>query len=151
MSDLTVGNRRLPVAVTKLPQGLDAAAAQQIAKNGADDVVVRVGADTFVASGRGVNMKGLKPGAEVKVGGQVGQVIQVDKQLNSFGDGMLAWPGLAVGGVGAAWGIGGFIQGLLAGANMAGIGLFIAGAAVVAGLAINLVPALYGHFRKVDA
>ncbi len=151
MSDLTVANRRLTASVVKLPQGLDAAAAQAIAKNGADDVVIRIGADTFVASGRGLALGGVKAGTAATIDGRAGQVVQVDKQLNSLGEGLRAWPGLAVGGVGAAWGLVGFAQGVITGANMAGLGLILAAGAVVLGVAINVVPALYGHFRKVDA
>ena len=41
-------------------------------------------------------------------------------------------------------------QGLMAGANMAGIGLIIAAGGLLVGAAINLVPAAIGAFRKVD-
>ena len=152
MPEITVRNRVLSAEhVVKLPAGKGAEVLGAMAKNGADDVMVKVGEDTMVFSGRGMALGGVKAGQEVRVGDQVGTVLHVDKQLNSFMDGMKAWPGLAVAGVGGAWGLIGFAQGVLAGANMAGIGLIIAAGAVVAGVAINLVPAAYGALRKVDA
>ena len=150
MSDLTIKNRHLtPAKVTKLAAGQELSAMGAASKNGADDVLVQIGQDHYLASGRGLNLGGVKLNDKVTLDGKQGRVVAVDRQLNTFMEGMLAWPGLAVGGVGAAWGIGGFIQGVLAGANMAGIGIILAGGAVALGLAINLAPALYGTFRKV--
>ncbi|MDB5101183.1 MAG: hypothetical protein JWM80_5604 [Cyanobacteria bacterium RYN_339] len=151
MSNLTIKNRTFtPTQVTKLPAGQELSAMGAAAHNGADDVLIKVGQDHYMASGRGLPLGGVKTNDVVTIDGREGRVVAVDKQLNSFKEGILAWPGLAVGGLGAAWGVGGFIQGILAGANMAGLGLIIAVGAVVLGVAINLAPALYGAFRKVD-
>lgn len=152
MSDLSIKGRVLrPTQVSSLPADRSAEKIARLGENGADDVVVRVGDELKVASGRGLALRGVKPGDAVTLDGKAGQVVQVDRQMNTFGEGMLAWPGLAVGGVGAAWGLVGFAQGVLAGANMAGLGLIIAAGALVAGAAINVVPAIWAATRKVDA
>lgn len=151
MSDLSIKNRTLtPARVTKLTPGQELAAFAAAQKNGADDVVFKVGGDHYMASGRGLALRGVKADDAVKFDGKQGQVVMVDRQLNSFTEGLVAWPGLAVGGVGAAWGLIGFAQGMLTGATFAGLGLFLAGGAVLAGLAINLAPAAYGALRKID-
>jgi hypothetical protein len=151
MSDLTIKNRTFtPAKVTQLPADRGLAAMGAAQKNGADDVLIQVGKDQYLASGRGLPLNGVKTNDVVRFDGKEGRVVAVDRQLNSFKEGILAWPGLAVGGLGALWGVGGFVQGVIAGANMAGLGLIIAAAAVVVGVAINLVPALYGHFRKTS-
>lgn len=151
MSEITVRNRVLhPAQVTKLPAGKAADALGAIAKNGADDLLVKVGEDTFQVSGRGMALRGVKPGDAVTLGGKAGKVQHVDRQLNSFGEGMVAWPGLAVAGVGTVWGAVGFIQGVMQGSAFSGLGIMLAGAALVAGLVINLAPAAWGALRKVE-
>jgi hypothetical protein len=147
MSDLTIANRRLTATVAKLPQGLDGAAVTAIAKNGADDVVVRVGSDTFVASGRGLNLDGVKPGAPVTLDGRAGQVLQVDRQLNTFVEGALAKPGLVVGGFSL---LAGSVFLSSASGFMLQLGLLGAVTGVISAVMLNIGPALNGHFRKVD-
>jgi hypothetical protein len=151
VANLTLQGRNLPVRqVAAIPAGNEAAALRAIQKNGADDVVFKLGNDTFVASGRGLALKNVKPNDEVTFEGRTGRVLSVDTELNSFKEGILAWPGLAVGGVVGTFGMAGFVQGLLAGANMAGLGVIIAAGGLALGLAINLVPAAYGAWRKVS-
>ena len=151
MSNLSIKDRTLtPARVTKLAAGKEMEAIAAAQKNGADDVVFKIGEDHYLASGRGMALRGVKPSDAIKLDGKQGQVVMVDRQLNTFGEGMLAWPGLAVGGAGVAWGLVGFAQGLMTGATFAGLGLMLAGAAAVVGLAINLAPAAYGALRKVD-
>lgn len=151
MAELSIRNRQLPiqkVTALRVDQGLAATAAAK--RNGADDVFIQVGQDQYVASGRGLALRGVKAGDSVTLDGKAGKVVLVDRQLNSFKDGLTAWPGLAVGGLGAAWGLVGFAQGMLTGATFAGLGLFLAVGAVAVGAAINLAPAAYGALRKVD-
>lgn len=151
MSQLSINNRTLtPARVTALRPGQELSAVGALKGNGADDVLFKVGNDTYLASGRGLALRGVKTGDTVKIDGKVGQVVMVDRQLNSFGEGLLAWPGLLVGGGGVAWGLIGFVQGILSGATFAGLGILLAGAALVAGVVINLVPAIYGAVRKPD-
>ncbi len=151
MPEITVRNRPLAVqAVVPLRKGEELAAARTIRENGADDVIFKVGEDHFVASGRGLALKQLRPNDTIVVGGVDGRVVHVDQQLNSFGEGMRSKIGLITGGVVAAYGMAGFIQGVMAGANMAGLGIIIAVAGVALGVAINLVPAAIGALRKVD-
>jgi hypothetical protein len=151
MSQLSINNRQLsPARVTALKPGQELSAVAAVKGNGADDVIFKVGNDTYLASGRGLALRGVKAGDPIKLDGQVGQVVTVDRQLNTFMEGMLAWPGLVVGGGGAAFGIAAFVQGVLSGATFAGLGIMLAGAALVAGLVINVAPAIYGAMRKPD-
>lgn len=151
MANLTVQGRSLPVGHVKtVKPGDEAATLRAIQKNGADDVVFKLGNDTYVASGRGLALKGIRPDDAVSFDGRTGKVLSVNQELNSFKEGLLAWPGLVTGGAIGTLGLGGFVQGLLAGANMAGIGVIIAAGGLALGLAINLVPAAYGALRRVD-
>ena len=151
MANLTVQGRALPVRqVAAIRPGDEAASLRALQKNGADDVVFKVGADTYVASGRGLALKHVRPNDEVSLDGRKGRVLSVDQELNSFKEGILAWPGLAVGGVVGTFGMAGFVQGILAGANMAGLGVIVAAGGLALGLAINMVPAAYGALRQVN-
>jgi hypothetical protein len=151
VANLTVQGRSLSGGHVKtVKPGDEAATLRAIQKNGADDVVFKLGNDTYVASGRGLALKGLRPDDAVNFDGRTGKVMTVNQELNSFKEGLLAWPGLAVGGALGTLGLGGFVQGMLAGANMAGIGVIIAVGGLALGLAINLVPAAYGALRRVD-
>src|SRR5688500_12255055 len=123
MPTITIAGKALAVdTLTPLKRGQELAALEAARQNGLDDVVIRIGEDAFVASGRGLKLGGVKPNAAVTVDGRVGNVVGTDRQLNSFKEGILAWPGLVVGGGITAWGLIGFVQGVLAGANMAGLG-----------------------------
>ena len=151
MSDIVVRNRPLPVqSVVPLRKGEEIAAARTIRENGADDLIYKVGEDYFVASGRGLDLGKLRPDDVIQVGGKEGRVVHVDQQLNTFWEGARSKIGLITGGGIAAYGVFGFVQGLMAGANMAGIGLIIAAGGLLVGAAINLVPAAIGALRKVD-
>ena len=91
----------------------------------------------------------MKPNDPVTLDGKPGKVVTTDRQLNTFTKGLIAWPGLVVGGI-AAWGMVGFIQGVLAGANLAGIGPILAAGGLVVGAAINLAIGAFGALRPVD-
>jgi hypothetical protein len=148
---MTIRNRTLsPATVTPLKKGEELAAASAIKSNGADDVIFKVGDDYFQASGRGMDLGKVKANDVVTIGGKEGRVVHVDQQLNTFWEGAKSKIGLFTGGGIAAYGLFGYVQGVMAGANMAGLGLIIAAGGVAIGVGINLVPALIGHFRKVD-
>lgn len=151
MTTLNVGGRDLHVTrIEAVKPGLEAAAFKRAEKNGADDVIFTIGTDTYHATGRGMKLGKIQPNDKVTLEGREGRVLAVDNQINTFMEGMTALPGLIVGGSIGAFGVAGFVQGMMAGANMAGIGLILASAGLALGLVINLVPAFYGALRKID-
>jgi hypothetical protein len=163
MADMMVLGKQIGApALVKVRAGKEDQALVIAKKNGADDVFVRVGKDTYVASGRDFDAKTVKAGHVVKVGDIEGVITSVDDQINSFKDGgQFGAPiGLGLGalaGVGTAlWAsasvpalvgpIGGFMapfvaMGVLGMALGAGAGAFLA---VAGGLA------LWASKRKID-
>jgi hypothetical protein len=120
-------------------------------RNGADDLIIQTTDSKFlVGSGRGVNLKGVKSGDTVSVNGVVGKVVGVNSEINTFGDGFKAKPGVAIAAVPTAFGILGFLQGLLARDNMAGLGLVIAAVGSIPGLITMIGTGAWGAQRKVD-
>lgn len=157
MPDITPSVQSLKAqSVVRVRPGQELAAAQTAKKNGADDVFFTIGQDTFVASGRGMALKGLKTGSAITHEGRQGTVTMIDNQVNTAGEGalkVLKPITIAAGGATAAGAAGGSFLGGLASAGGAGAAV---GAAVVgiyaAGVAAVAVGggALYGKVRDVD-
>lgn len=75
----------------KVPQAITASH-----KNGADDVFIKAGTDTFVYTQSGLDLKDVKVGDPVRFGEQTGTVLAVDKQIDAPKDLGAALPSLAV-------------------------------------------------------
>ncbi|MBM3266440.1 MAG: hypothetical protein FJZ01_02225 [Candidatus Sericytochromatia bacterium] len=88
MSTITIAGTTLqPTRLVKLDPANDLPARDLAKGNGADDLFIKVGGDTYVATGRGLPLSGVKKGTAVKVGERYGVVTAVDAQLNSAGEG----------------------------------------------------------------
>ena len=171
MASLTVTNKgtvNAPVTL-KLRDGMEMAAPQVARKDGADNVFFTAGRDTYVSSGRGMDLSKLKVGDEVRFHGQKGKIILLDEETNTAADGVRAVAksvdvgtkvtafGGAVGGIvmAGSWasGLGAFGAAVAAPAVAAGaavgggVGLLAAGAV---GAAVTGVSAARGANRKVD-
>jgi len=149
-SRLTVNGKTFNATVKKLTQTQELEALRLAPSNGADDMFFKLNGDTYVATGRGLPIDRVKKGAAVGYADQTGYVLNTDRELNTFNEGMRHPLGLTIGGGLTAYGLIGFVQGVLAGQNMAGLGLLIAAMGPVVGALTNLVPAIYGSSRRVD-
>jgi hypothetical protein len=143
-------------AIHRIRPGQEVAALETAKKNGADDLFFTVGKDTFVATGRGLPLKGVKPGDAITHEGRQGIVTAIDNQVNTAKEGALAVlkpSGLAAGGATAAGtlvgkGLGGFFGASGAGAAVGAITVGVY-AGIAAGLAVG-GGALYGAKRGID-
>jgi hypothetical protein len=156
MSDITVKGRPLPYAhVRPLPADRVLAASRGIEANGTDDVIIKVGDSYHIASGRGLPLRGVKPNDPATLEGRPGNVVATDRQLNTFAEGLVAPPGLVVGGGIAALALAGFVQGLLsegllAVGSLAGLSLLVAAGGLLVGLGVNALVGVFGEARPAD-
>lgn len=91
MPQITVNQQSLEVTrVIKIRSGLETDAARDARFDGADNVLFAIGADTYVASGRGLNLKNIHRGDRVNFSSQTGVVILTDDEINSAWDGMVS-------------------------------------------------------------
>jgi hypothetical protein len=149
MSDLIINGRVTQAHdIVRLQRGQEQAALAAAKANGADDVFFKLGDDTYVASAASMNLRGTKAGQNVYLDGKKATITAVDNQMNGLGEGLLHPAGDAVAVGGIAYGL--FTFAKYAATGWGGLGVAYAGAAAVAGLAINLVPTLFGHFRAKD-
>lgn len=158
MGNPTIDNKTLNAStVVKLRHGQEIAAREAAKKNGADDVFFTLGRDSYVASGRGLNLKGVAAGTKIRYNGQEGTVTAVDNQVNSAKEGALKVVTPVAVAVGGATGGGAFVGGALgglasAGAAGAAVGAVVVGAyALAAGAVAVGGGAAYGAFRKADS
>ncbi len=137
------GNEFRPTQIVKIDNGQEAAALDQVKKNGADDVVFKMTNDTYVASGRGLAVETVFKGQQVLLGKAAGEVALVDDQVNTAADGAI------LGGMGgfaasaAVVGIGALL--------VLGVGVNMAGMVLVAAAAILIVPPLIGGSTAIGA
>lgn len=82
----TIKNHPMPVTVQRVRAGQEAAATTAAKKNGMDDLIFKVGNDTFVATGRGLAFAGLKEGGTVQTSAGAGRVVKIDNQVNTGWD-----------------------------------------------------------------
>jgi hypothetical protein len=90
MANLTLRNGRSlqDLTIFRLRPGQEAAALQAASKDGADNVFFQAGRDTFVASGRGLDLSRLRAGDPIAAGDTTGKVIALDDEVNSASDGV---------------------------------------------------------------
>lgn len=139
MSEFQVNGRSLQAQVVKLHPQTEEKALKGLGQDGHDNVVFALGADTFVASARELNLKGLKEHQLVQYKGQTGRVLQLDEGMSLVSPKKGAIGGALVGLVGmplTALGLGalfGSAMGFMGLLGMAG-----AGAVIFAGLGAGL-------------
>ena len=164
MSTLNVNNQTLNAqSVLKIRQGQELAARETAKKDGADNVFFKVGNDTYVASGKGFNLKDVQPGAKFEFNGKQAQVVSIDSEVNSAKDGLLRMkkPATWMVGTGAAVGtVGGLasslFQSVFAGRTLGallpvlkGIGMAGGAMAAVTGVVAG-ISAIRGATRSQD-
>ncbi|MBO9541926.1 hypothetical protein J7643_15165 [bacterium] len=151
MDKLNAGNRQLEASrVYKIRPGQELPAKAAAEKSGADDVFFRMGGDTFAATGRGMNLKGLKEGDTIEYKGQKGVIVSVDDRMNSAMDGLKAPYAQAMLGIGAATAGGGAVLGAAGVGTIAG-SVFVGGLIAVAAGVGFVGSAAYGALRSVKA
>lgn len=96
---VTVNGRNLDAAVLKIKAGQEKKALEYLGKDGLDNVVFTLGADTFVANARELNLKGIEANQLVNYRGQVGRVLKVDSGSDMKSPKKAALWGTLVGGV----------------------------------------------------
>ncbi|GEM_PF-6545948 len=97
MNELKVADKTWkPLAVTAVSQEKAAETIQALRKNGADDVLVKVGDDLVLASGRGMAVDRVKVGTSATVNGKLGQVVAVNAERNTYVEGIKHWLGPVV-------------------------------------------------------
>ncbi|MBM3269596.1 MAG: hypothetical protein FJZ01_18355 [Candidatus Sericytochromatia bacterium] len=140
---LVNGNEVRPAQLVKIGAGNESAALAEVERNGADDIVFKMANDTYVASGRGLDLGAIIPGQQVVVDKQAGVVTRIDDQLNAAAEG------------GAIGGITGFVAAAgvvgVGALVVLGLGLNLYGLVLVAAAAIAVVPALLGGAPVVGA
>jgi hypothetical protein len=139
-----------PASLIKVQPGQEAAALAVSKADGADNIIVKLGKDTYVASGRNLDKahKAHK-GDAVRLLGETGEVLHTNYELNSFRDGAKR----------AGWAAGGVV----AGATTLGIVLAAKGSkGMIAGMwrhspkiaiaagAVVLAGGIYGAVRSVN-
>jgi hypothetical protein len=89
---MAVGSIVGPVFGARFVLPLDPAqidAAKRVApRNGADDLFFAVGPDLYVASGRGMKLRGLEVGATFDANGQGARVVGLDDEPNTVSEGV---------------------------------------------------------------
>lgn len=150
MSDLIINGRVTQAHdIVRLKHGQEQAAIAAAKANGCDDVFFKLGEDTYVASAASMALGGTKVGSAVYLDGKKGQVVAIDNQLNgSLAEGLLHPAGDVVAAGGIAYGVAIALK--YAATGWGGLGVVYGLIGAGAGLAINLVPTLVGHFRAKD-
>jgi hypothetical protein len=151
MSSLIVNEKSYNVSLKPVGEGQERAVMDAAKKNGADDVLLKVGNDTFLASGRGLPIGRVKN--TVTLDGREGRVLDKNAELNTFGEGMRQRLGLWFAAPMVL--IGSLVElspGLGGGMTLRGAGLMFG---IIPGLLLGLVSnvpsALRGAFRKIEA
>lgn len=139
-----------PQSLIKVQPGQEAAALAVAKTDGADNILVKVGRDTFMASGRNLDKAHkAQQGDAVRLFGETGEVLHADYQLNSFRDGAKTAGWIAGGTVAGAATLATVLackgsKGMLSGLWRHSPKIAIAAGAVVLG------GALYGAVRRVN-
>ena len=130
-----------PRNTSRIKAGQEIAAAEAARKDGADNLFFRVERDTYVASGRGMDLQKLKAGDGVVFDGRRGTVVTVDDELNSAGDG-IRQVGRAVDRgtkvTGASGGVAGAILAAAAVQTTTGFGAVLAPVAIAGGVGLGV-------------
>lgn len=151
MSELRINNNTLNVNnVVELDESKIGKASQAAKEDGADNVVFKADGATLVATGRGLDLKGIVPGTKFQFHGRDAQVIEVDNQVNSAREAVrhAAVPVGLISGSGVAYGLKGFLtlRNAIGSSMSAMFGLV---SVLAGGLAIGGA-ALFGAHRSVN-
>ena len=153
MASLNIQSQQLPYqSLTQLSQDQRLYAQSLAQENGNDDVMFKVGGDLLVASGDNMPVDKLEVGSTFQHDGQQAEIVFVDDQINSFGDG-LKWgnrnlPYMAAVGVGfAAVAAGTVALGGASAARTLTVGAQILGFQAAVSGALTLGVASYGALR----
>ncbi len=99
MAEITIGNRAVEATVVKLRPGSEKKALEVMSRDGVNNVAFKIDGDTFVASGRDLDVSGIEAWGTVRHAGANGHVLKVDPEV--LKPGFLQRWGLAGAGVGA--------------------------------------------------
>ena len=117
MSNVTIGSKTIEATVLKIRRGEELAARETAEKDGMDNTFFKLGEDTYVASGPGTHVHGLKNGTEVTFNGKKGTVLSSNNEQDTKMD-LLVTGGLTAlvtaAAVGGAIAGGGFLAPILA-------------------------------------
>ena len=81
MAQLNVGGRAFDAPVVKIARGQEGKALSAMTRDGRENVAFKIGGDTYVASSKDLDVKGLKAWDEVRLGEQVGHVLDVNHEV----------------------------------------------------------------------
>ena len=134
MAELRIGTRIVDATVVKLRAGSEGKALSAMTRDGVNNVAFKVGDDTYVASGKTLDLQDVKAWGAIRYGGEAGHVLKVDGEVLKPGF-LKRWTlaGVGVGAVGMP--VTGAILGSLFGAMPAlwEFGLFAGVGALVFG------------------
>jgi hypothetical protein len=139
-----------PSTLIKIQPGQEAAAIAVSKTDGADNIMVKLGKDTFMASGRNLD-KAHKAhrGDAVRLFGETGEVVHTDYQMNSFRDGAKKAGWIAGGTVAGATTLGIVLAAKGSKGMISGLWRHSPKIAIAAG-AVVLAGAVYGAVRSVN-
>ena len=89
MPNITLGRQNLNVtSIVRLRPGNDWEARRATMSDGADNVTFRIGAETYIASHRGIGLENVKANTPVRFMGRTGTVTEIDDEVNTRVEGM---------------------------------------------------------------
>jgi hypothetical protein len=126
MATVSIGNKTFDANVIKIRPGQELAAQQTAAHDGQDNTFFKLGSDTYVASGLGTYVQGLKNGDDVTFDGKRGTVVASNNEQDTKAD---LWATGGITAVVTALAVGGAIVagGPLAWVLAPAVGLFAGG------------------------
>lgn len=86
MATVSIGNKTFDATVIKIRPGQELAAEQAAEHDGQDNTFFQLGGDTYVASGLGTHVQGLKNGAAVTFDGKRGTVVASNDEQDTKAD-----------------------------------------------------------------
>lgn len=81
-----IGSKPIEASVLKIRRGEELNARETAQRDGMDNTFFQVGQDTYVASGLGTHIHGLKNGTEVRFNGLKGAVVSSNNEQDTRGD-----------------------------------------------------------------
>lgn len=91
MQTVNITGKPLDASVlVMLDRGKEKAALEAAKTDGADNVFFKIGDDMFVASGKGMDLKGIAPGKAFTFDNQQAEVVEVDDQIGTASEGAAA-------------------------------------------------------------
>ena len=86
MSNVTIGSKIIDATVMKIRSGQELAAREAAEHDGQDNTFFQIGGDTYVASGFGTHVHGLKNGTDVTFDGRRGAVVSSNNEQDTKAD-----------------------------------------------------------------